>query len=138
MPDAWKVIDRELWRRRLNWAALGRSINASPQTMNNWRKLNKVPPSRYADIANFFGWTIEQVMGVAPAPNTPPERQAEPVEAAPEHSVEPVYTQRAHDIASVFDELKDPAVRQTAYTTVLAVLQMAKAGQRHPDDPEPG
>lgn len=133
MADAWRVIDRELHQRRTSWAALGRHIDASPQTMNNWRKLNKVPASRLPAVAAFFGWTIEQVMGIAPAPPSGPDAER-PIDPG---GAEPVYTQRAHDIARTFDELKDPAVRQMAYAAVHAVLQMAKAGQRLPDEPGP-
>lgn len=131
MADEWRVIDRELWRRRQIWADLGRAIGVSPQVMNNWRKANKVPASRLPAIAAHFGWTIEQVMGIAEAPPARPDAEAPALPAA----VEPTYTQRAHDIARTFDELKDISVRQMAYTAIHAVLQMAKAGQRPPDEP---
>lgn len=134
MSDSWKVIDRELWRRHLTWSSLGRDISVTDQVMSNWGRRGAIPASRYADIAKFFGWTIEQVMGVSPAPGAMLEQQSGHAELTPEHSVEPVYTQRAHDIASMFDELKDPAVKQMAYTTMKAVLHMAKAGQRHSED----
>jgi len=125
MSNVWKIVDRELRRRKSSWAEMGRAIGASDQTMNNWSR-RKVPADRYADIAGFLGWTVEQVMGVAPEPAKT---------QAPADATEPVYTKRANDIAKMFDELKDPKVRQAAYAGVQAILQMAKAGQRLPEPP---
>lgn len=129
MPDVWGIIDAELHTRRISWATLGRAIGVSDQVLSNWKR-RKVPASHYADIAGFLAWTVEQVMGLAPEPIKPPA-------AVPVLVSAPIYTKRAHDVAKMFDALTDPAVRQAAYAGVQAILQMAKAGQRLPDDPEP-
>ena len=120
MGAVWKIVDSELSRRRMPWAELGRAIGTTDQTMNNWSR-RSIPASRYADIARAFGWTVEQVIGVAPAPAVAAAVSADP---------EATYSKRAHDIAGLFDQLKDPAVRQSAYAGVMILLQMAKAGQR--------
>jgi len=125
MPDVWKIIDKELWSRRLSWAKLGRAIDVSDQVLSNWAR-RKVPASRYADIAGFLGWTVEQVMGLAPEPTPSPTPDPASVNV-----LAPVYTKRAHDIAKMFDDLKDSDVRRAAYAGVKAILQMAKAGQRN-------
>lgn len=125
--DVWARVDRELHRRRLTWAKLGRAIGASAATMTHWGKRG-VPPVRYIDVAGFLGWSVEQLCGLAPEPRKQPSPAVAP---------EPVYTKRANDIARMFDELKDPDVRQSAYAAVQLILQMAKAGQRIPEPPPP-
>jgi hypothetical protein len=127
MGDVWKIVSRELRRKHQSWAELGRAIGVTDQTIHNWKARNKVPPSRHLDIAGFLGWTVEQVTGHAP----------EPTKTTPAPAPEPVYTKRANDIARMFDELKDPEVRQKAYAGVQAILQMAKAGQHLPEPTPP-
>jgi len=130
MASVWTIVDRELHRRRLKWAELGRHLGLKEETLHqtllNWKQ-RRIPPDRYVGIAAFLGWSVERLTGHAPEPAAP----------APPPVPEPVYTRRANDIARMFDELRDPAVRQRAYALVTAQLQMAKAGQRLPDSPEP-
>lgn len=127
MGDVLKIVNRELHARHQSWADLARALGLSDQVVSNWKRRGKVPPGRYLDIAGFLGWNVEQLTGHAPEP----PRQTRPV------IPEPVYTKRANDIARAFDELKDQTVRQQAYATVMGLLQMAKAGQRVPESPEP-
>lgn len=64
----WHRIDSELHRRRGahvvpgTWAALGRMIEASNQTLGNW-KARGVPPKQYQAIAAALGWGVDQLLG---------------------------------------------------------------------------
>lgn len=129
MPNVWVTIDNELHRMRSSWAKLARAIEVSDQTIWNWKKRQTVALKKHPDIAAFLGWSIDQLLGLAPEPP-----RLRPI-AAP--APEPVYTKRANDIAQMFDELKDDAVRKRAYATVVNILQMAKAGQRMPEPAAP-
>lgn len=125
MASVWKIIDRELHRKRLKWADLAKALEVSDQVVNNWSRRG-VPTARYADIATFLGFSVEELMGVAPEPKRP-------APAAVAASPEPVYTKRANDIAKMFDELKDPDVRRQAYGAIQLTLQMAIKSQRLPE-----
>jgi hypothetical protein len=129
MASVWTTVDRELHRRRLTWLDLKKALSLSDQVLYNWKQRKAVPRARQPDVAAFLGWSVDQLLGLAPEP---PRLPPVPVPAP-----EPVYTKRANDIARMFDDLKDDKVRQTAYSTVMNILQMAKAGQRLPEPPAP-
>lgn len=64
MADAlWTTIDAALreMRPQRNWAWLARKLDATEQTVNNWKR-RKVPANRYADIAAAFGCSIEDLL----------------------------------------------------------------------------
>lgn len=61
MRSVWDRIDAELTRRGQLWAALGRKIGASDQTMYHW-KARGVPPSRYKAIADALGPTLDDLL----------------------------------------------------------------------------
>lgn len=123
MSTVWTRITKGLKAQSLTRADLGRAIDVSDQTLYNWSKRG-VPASHYAAIARVLRCSIEQLIGEDELP------AQEPVA-----DVGPDYSKRASDIAATFDELKDPEVRRKAYSTVMALLQMAKAGQQAPADP---
>lgn len=64
MADAlWTTIDdalREL-RPQRNWAWLARKLDATEQTVNNWKR-RKVPANRYPDIARALGCSVEDLL----------------------------------------------------------------------------
>lgn len=128
MANVWATVDRELHRRRLTWLDLKRALGLSDQALYNWKQRKAVPRARHPDVAAYLGWSVDQLLGLAPEPKAP---------AVPAVVAEPVYTKRANDIAAAFDELKDPQVRQRAYALVMGQLQMAKAGQRLQPEPPP-
>lgn len=61
MPSVWDRIDAELARRGQPWAWLGRVIEATDQTLHNW-KSRGVPPSRHKAIADALGWTVDAML----------------------------------------------------------------------------
>ena len=134
MPSVWVTVDRELRRMHSSWSKLAREIEVSDQVIWNWKQREVIPANRHAAVAAFLGWSVEQLLGLAPEPQRRPPPPVTP---------EPVYTKRANDIARMFDELKDNTVRQTMYSTISNILQMAKAGQRvaepapPPEEPAP-
>lgn len=116
----WSRIARSLQVQNMTRADLGRAIDVSDQTLYNWSKRG-VPASHYAAIARVLRCSIEQLIG-----EDEPAVQGLPVDAGPD------YSKRASDIALAFDELTDQEVRRKAYSTLMVLLQMAKASQRLP------
>lgn len=125
MSTVWSRITKGLKAQNMTRADLGRTIEVSDQTLYNWSKRG-VPASHYAAIARVLRCSIEQLIG-------------EDEQPTPEQLVDegPDYSKRASDIAAMFDELSDPEVRRKAYTTVMALLQMARAGQQPVSEPQP-
>lgn len=134
MSSALTVVDRELWQRRLTWSDLGRKIGVSDQVMANWRKRGLIPASRYAAIAGFFGWSVEQVMGDARATTEPDVRENE--QESP-FLKEPVFTKRAHEIAQMLEGIADPAMKELFYSAACGMLKLAFACQSLPIKPAP-
>jgi hypothetical protein len=124
MSTTYSRIGKALKAQHMTWADLGRTIGVTDQVINNWSR-REVPAKHHAAIARVLGWSIEHLLGEGEPP-TAPQGMSAP---------EPSFTKRANDLATMFDELKDPAVRRQAYATVQAVLQMAKAGQQVPSPP---
>lgn len=64
----WARIDEELRRRKAkhmvpgSWAAIGTRIDASRQTLWNW-KTRGIPPKEYAALAGALDWTVDQLLG---------------------------------------------------------------------------
>ncbi len=121
--STWKTVDDELHRRRLKWAGLAEALGTNSQVVQNWKLRGKIPADRYLAVAAYLGWTVERLLGYAPEPAAPPVPAAEV-------KTKPVYSKRGNDIATEFEKLTDPKVRQTAYAAVMSILQMAQAGQR--------
>lgn len=71
----WHRLDQELAARRDHhhlpgtWADLARALETSEQRINNWKRRG-VPPAQYAAIATVLGWSVDRLIGVAPAPRS--------------------------------------------------------------------
>lgn len=62
MAALWDRIDAELTRRGMGWADLGRKIDATDQTMHNWKTRGSIPASRHKAIAEALGWSIDAML----------------------------------------------------------------------------
>jgi hypothetical protein len=101
----WLAVERELERRRAkhqtpnSWAALGRSIGASDQRVQNW-KSRGIPSRQHVTIAAALGWSVDQLLGNPTTPATTAPNSAE--ETAPQYntgSLRPEHRQLLADIA---------------------------------------
>lgn len=65
----WQLIEEVLAHkkppRKAQW--LGDKLDVSAQVLTNW-KARGVPPSRYREIADALGLTVDQLEGLAPLP----------------------------------------------------------------------
>lgn len=71
----WEVVEQALAHRRppknQEWLAEQLSLTGkpvTPQAISNWKKRKVVPAARFAEIADLFGLTTDQVAGRAPLP----------------------------------------------------------------------
>lgn len=70
--EVWGRVDRELTRRKGqhmrpgSWTELGATLNASKQSIHNW-KTRGLPKLLYPDVAAQLGWTVDQLLGIAEA-----------------------------------------------------------------------
>jgi hypothetical protein len=81
MTDSvWHRIDRELSTRRArhqepnSWAAVARALDTTEQRVNNWKRRG-VPTAQHVALAGIFGWSVDQMLGLAdaePMPIAPP------------------------------------------------------------------
>lgn len=65
----WQIIEEALARKRPHRkvAWLGDQLGVTAQVLTNW-KTRKVPPSRFREIADVLGLTVDQLEGMAPLP----------------------------------------------------------------------
>lgn len=107
----WVRIDAELTRRKDkhltpgSWAALGKLIAASRQTMTNWKKRG-VPPKEYAEIAIRLGWTVDQLLGHEELPAAGIAAAAPETEAPPLRDLSARLAQLMTDIATTPPHLR--------------------------------
>lgn len=111
MTTVWAHIEDELHRRRLNSAWLSRKLEASRQVVSGW-KVRGVPTSRYEEIAELFGWTLDRLVNGAPE-----DVAAAPLAPANDPAIG--YSPIAMDVARMFDEIPDELNRARAYAYVM-------------------
>lgn len=75
----WQRLDDELDARRnrhlkpSSWADVARFLETSEQRVNNWKRRG-IPAAQHATLAALFGWSVDQLLGLADGPSSPPPR----------------------------------------------------------------
>ncbi len=66
---AYRRITAELEKRHTTWRKLADVLEISDQLLHNWQSKQSVPMSRYWDIADVLGWSVDRVMGREEGPS---------------------------------------------------------------------
>lgn len=117
MPEVWDYIYDELSRRRLNAAWLARKLDTKRQTISGW-KIRGVPPGRFQEIADLFGWTLDRLT------SGPPDESA--AKAADVQTARG-YSPMALDVARMLDEVTDEQQKRRAYALIVQIIVMGNA-----------
>lgn len=66
----WEVIEEALAQKRppRGPAWLAEQLKERIQVVSNWKSRGKVPASRYREVAQILGLTVDQLEGLAPLP----------------------------------------------------------------------
>jgi hypothetical protein len=81
---AWRQVNEELAARAEkhqtpgDWHALGRALLVARNTANNWRERKRLPPDRWQAVADYFGWTVDYLLGRELPPDRGGRSQEEP------------------------------------------------------------
>lgn len=112
---AWQQVDAELQARHAkhltpaDWHALGRALGVARNTANNWRARKRLPAHQWQQIADYFGWTLDRLLGrQEPAPTG---SQDEPA-ASHLHGAAVAFSR--DDFVRIYDTLSAPETQLLA------------------------
>lgn len=137
-------IEDELEQRHQKKSDLCRYLKISTQTYNNWRRRG-VPANRASDVARFFGWPVERILGIGDEYSTGPgvreeiaayfndDQAMNAVIYILNNQMANIYddlgkADQAKVVMSLFDLMKDTALRNSVKdiqkSTILKFLQI--------------
>lgn len=61
-----EIVDRvtaRLDKLGRDWSKLAKDLNESPQRINNWKNARGIPHAAYGRVAEYLGWTVDELLG---------------------------------------------------------------------------